>query len=155
MDHISLQWLLDRQAVIDTVLRLSQALDQQDWQAARACLTDELETDYSSFRGTPPTRLSAGAFVGLRQAGLTGLQTQHLSLNHLVEVDGAQARCRADFVIHRWPTDPQDRRFFHSYGYYHYALARAGEGWRICGIMQVAVRHEGDSSLHGAHRGAS
>ena len=122
MENTVLQMLLDRQAVIDTILRLGQALDEQDWLAARACLAEELETDYSSFRGTPPTRLSAEAFVTLRQSGLAGLRTQHLSLNHLVSLTSTQASCRTDFVIHRWPSDPQDSRFFHSYGYYRYAL---------------------------------
>jgi hypothetical protein len=155
MAILDVQTLLDRQAVIHTVLRLGQALDEQDWQAARACLADELETDYSSFRGTPPARLTAESFVALRRSGLTGLRTQHLSLNHLVDVRGKQASCRADFVIHRWPLDPQDRRFFHSYGYYRYALIRSDVDWRICGITQVAIRSQGDASLHGAYREAS
>jgi len=154
MGHTALRTLLDRQAVIDTILRLGQAMDERDWPAARACLADELETDYSSFRGTPPARLSAEAFVALRRSGLTGLRTQHLSLNHLVSVDGTEASCRTDFVIHRWPSDPQDHRFFHSYGYYRYALVRSDSGWAVCGITQVALRSEGDPTLHGAHRGA-
>ena len=155
MDIAAFQMLLDRQAVIDMVLRLAQAFDAQDWSGARACLSDGIETDYSSFRGTPPERLSAETFIALRQAGLAGLRTQHLSLNHLVTVRGDQATCRTDFVIHRWPTDVQDRRYFHSYGYYRYALVRSTGGWQICGITQVALRSEGDSSLHGAHRTVS
>ena len=155
MERVAFQTVLDRQAVIDTLLRLAQALDEQDWPAVRACLADELETDYSSFRGTPPARPSAAAFIALRQAGLAGLRTQHLSLNHLVTVTGDRATCRTDFVIHRWPLHAEDRRFLHSYGYYRYTLVRSAPGWRICGITQVALRSEGDRTLHGAHRPTS
>jgi hypothetical protein len=77
MDTAALQTLRDRQAVIDTLLRLAQAFDEQDWPAARACLADELETDYSSFRGTPPQRLAAEAFVALRTEGEPTLHGAH------------------------------------------------------------------------------
>lgn len=146
------QGLRDRQAVVDTIVRLGRALDAQDWASAEACLADTITADYSSFRGTPPAQVTAAEFVGLRRQGLAGLRTQHLSANHLVEVDGARAVCRCDFVIHRWPTDPADSRFFHTYGSYTYGLRRAGGEWRIDAITQVAVRNEGDPMLHGALR---
>jgi hypothetical protein len=144
--------LLDRQAVIDCVVRLGAGLDAQDWLAVRATLADELDTDYRSFRGTPSARLTAADFVRLRQEGLAGLRTQHLSLGHLVTVAGPTARCRCDFVIRRWPADAADPRFFHTYGYYEYGLVRGPTGWRITAIRQVAVRSEGSPELHGAHR---
>lgn len=143
---------LDRQAVVDAIVRLGRALDDRDWAAARACLAPELDTDYSSFRGTPPSRLTAEDFVRLRETGLAGLVTQHLSLGHVVDLAGDVATCRCDFVIHRWPTDATDPRFLHSHGYYVYRLERAGDGWRIAGITQVVRRSEGDPRLHGALR---
>ena len=146
--------LLDRQSVQDTVLRLGQALDERDWPAVRGCLAEEIDTDYSSFRGTPPSRLPAAEFVRLRREGLAGLITQHLSLGHQIEVQGDAATCRCDFVIHRWPADATDRRFFHSFGSYLYGLTREGEGWRIASIVQTVLRSEGDPSLHGALRPA-
>ena len=149
----ALRTLLDRQAVVDALLKLGRGLDEQDWPAVRACLADEVDTDYSSFRGTPPARLSAEEFVRLRREGLAGLRTQHLGLNHLVEIAGDRATCRCDFVVHRWPADPADRRFFHTYGSYLYGLTRTGEGWRVASIVQTALRSEGDPDLHGALRG--
>ncbi len=89
----------------------------RDWTALRRCLAPNLHTDYSSFRGTPPTRMTADEFVALRQSGLAGLVTQHLSLNHLAEFTDDEARCRFDFIIHRWPQDSADSRFFHTYGW--------------------------------------
>jgi hypothetical protein len=142
----------DGQAVIETIVRLGQALDAQDWVTARTCLAAELDTDYSSFRGTPPARLTADEFIRLRQVGLQGLVTQHRSSDHVVEFDGERAVCRCGFTIYRWPAEPSDRRFLHSVGFYVYTLHRTGGAWRIAGITQVVERSEGDPQLHGAFR---
>jgi hypothetical protein len=147
---------LVRQAVVDTVSRLCRAFDERDWVAMRLCLADTLATDYSRFRGTPPERLSAEEFVRLRQSGLAGLRTQHLCFNHLVTLEGERAYCRCDFIIHRWPEQTDDTRFFHTYGYYNYGLlGAAGENWHIESITQFAMHSEGSPELHGAHRSAS
>jgi len=141
-----------RQAIVDTIVRFGRALDERDWGALRQCLADELDTDYSSFRGTPPARLAADAFIDLRRVGLAGLVTQHVSAGHLVDIVGDTAVCRCDFVIRRWPADAADQRFFHSYGSYTYVLRGTPKGWRIAGVTQIVRRSEGDRSLHGALR---
>ena len=143
---------MSRRGVVTTIQRLARALDEQDWPAVRACLGAELDTDYSSFRGTPPARLTAEAFVKLRRSGLAGLVTRHRTEHHVVELDGDRAVCRCDFVIRRWPADATDRRFLHSHGSYRYVLRRALAGWQIVGITQVVRRSEGDPQLHGALR---
>src|SRR5215470_1158144 len=68
----------DRAAVVDTIARFARAFDERDWAALRRCLASELDTDYSSFRGTPPERTTADTFVAQRRTGLAGLATQHL-----------------------------------------------------------------------------
>jgi hypothetical protein len=145
--------ILIRQAVVDTLSRLCRAIDERDWRAMRLCLADTLDTDYSRFRGTPPAQLTADEFVRLRQSGLAGLHTQHLSFNHLVALEGQRAHCRCDFIIHRWPVQSDDHRFFHTYGYYHYGLiSTAEESWNIDSITQFAIHSDGSPELHGAHR---
>ena len=99
--------------------------------------------------------MTSDEFVALRQTALAGLVTQHLSLNHLVAFAGEQARCRFDFVIHRWPLDTSDSRFFHTFGYYDFVLGRAPNAphyWTIESIAQHVQRNEGSPELHGAHR---
>lgn len=145
---------MSRRGVVAVIQRLARALDAQDWTAVRRCLDAELDTDYSSFRGTPPARLTADAFVELRRVGLSGLVTRHRTEQHVVEITGDRAVCRCDFAIHRWSAGATDARFFHSYGSYRYVLRRADHGWRIAGITQVVHRSEGDPALHGALRGS-
>lgn len=134
------------------IRRFARALDDSDWGAVRGCLGAALDTDYSSFRGTPPARLTADEFIALRRVGLAGLVTDHVTSNHDVELDDDRAVCRCEYVIRRWPADPTDRRFLHSYGSYTFALRHGPDGWRITGITQVVRRSEGDPQLHGALR---
>src|ERR1700685_95961 len=115
----------DHRDVIDTVHEFCRAFDLRDWASLRRCLAANVATDYSSFRGTPPSRMTAEEFVALRQSNLAGLVTQHLSLNHLVVFTSEEASCRFDFVIRRWPQDKTDARFFHTFGYYDLMLQRA------------------------------
>ena len=143
---------IDRLGIVDTIVRFGRALDDQDWPALRRCLAAELDVDYSSFRGTPPARTAADEFVAQRRSGLAGLVTQHLGAGHLVEVRGDTATCRCDFAIRRWPADPSDGRFLHSYGTYRYGLRRTADGWEIESILQVVARSEGDRTLHGAFK---
>ena len=143
---------MDEHAVVETIVRLGRALDARDWPAAMRCLAAEMGADYSSFRGTPPARLTAERFLELRKTGLAGLVTQHLTVGHLIELAGDEAVCRCDFVIHRWPADAADHRHLHSYGTYVYRLRRAADGWRISGVTQVIRRSDGDPHLHGALR---
>ena len=152
MANTSPQWLLDRQAVIETIVRLGRAFDGKDWAAVDHCLASELDTDYSSFRGTPPTRLKAVDFIRLRRDALEGLITQHLSFGHLVDVSRDGAVCNCDFVIHRWASDRNDPRFFHSYGCYTYGFWRSQERWQIVRIKQIVRHSVGNPELHSAYQ---
>jgi hypothetical protein len=145
----------DHRDVVSTIHEFCRAFDQQDWTALRRCLAANLFVDYSSFRGTLPSRITADEVVALRQTALEGLVTQHLSANHLVTFTDQGARCGFDFVIHRWPRDAADARFFHSFGYNEVVL-RVAEGgpyrWVIESITQQALRSEGSPELHRSRR---
>lgn len=143
------------QSALNTIYEFCRALDHHDWEALRRCLAATVDTDYSSFRGTSPARMNADEFVALRRTGLAGLSTQHLTLNHLLTVGRAEISCHFEFIIHRWPEDPGDTRFFHTFGTYEVTLRRAlpaPHGWAIRSITQRVWRSEGDPELHGAHR---
>ena len=101
MEPAALQALADHQAIVDTIVRWASALDAKDWGAARACFTDEVETDYADLRGTGAERLSADAFVELRRTALERLTTHHMSTNHVVTLDGDRATCASAMLIHR------------------------------------------------------
>lgn len=58
-------------------------------------------------------------------------------------------------MIHRWPRDAADARFFHTFRYNEVVL-RVAEGgpyrWVIESITQQALRSEGSPELHRSRR---
>jgi hypothetical protein len=148
-----LQWLVDRAAVIDTVVAFANAFDAQDWGRLRGLLADEVFTDYSQFRGDAPARVTAEAYVAARRTALTGLRTLHLSTNHAVTVNGDRAECVSTYRIYRLdPNGTPGADRFDTAGTYEHALVRNGEGWRICAVRQTVVVQEGNPAVHGAFR---
>src|SRR3989442_13852029 len=82
MEPAALQALADHQAIVDTIVRWASALDAKGWGAARACFTDEVETDYSDLRGTGSERGSADTFVTLRRTALGRPATHQMVSSH-------------------------------------------------------------------------
>lgn len=151
-DPRGLQALLDRQDVVDTIVRYAQALDAKDWSGARACFADEVETDYGDLRGTGPQRVRAEAFVDLRRQALEPLQTHHLSTNHLVTLDGDRATCVSATLIHRLDPARASDNTFDTLAHYTHTLARTPAGWRITRIKQTVAWNRGNPAIHAGAR---
>ena len=48
----------DEQAIQQRIARFANSFDLKDWEALGACLTEQIYTDYSELRGTPPEIVS-------------------------------------------------------------------------------------------------
>ena len=149
-DEARLNDLVDRTAIIETIVGLANALDAQDWARVRSLLADELEVDYSAFRGEAAKRVTADGYVAERRTGLAGLRTLHISTNHEVAIDGDVGTCVSAYQIVRVEASSGGR--LETWGTYRHQLAREGRGWRVTGIVQTVTHLEGDRSIHGAFR---
>ena len=149
-DERSLSLLQDRAAVIDVVLALARGLDIKDWATCRRCFTDVIETDYSDLRGEPPSTIKAEAFVELRRSALERLKTLHLSVNHLVTVEGERATCVSSAVIYR--LRPEDGLRFDTYCAYTHGLVREGGLWKISKVKQTVYWNAGSPDVHAGAR---
>ena len=138
MDAV-LQALIDRQEIVDTIVRWAYALDTKDWAAA----------------GAGPTRLTADAFVELRRRAHEKLMTQHLSTNHLVTLHGDHATCVSATLIHRLDPGRQSDNTFDTLAHYTHTLVRMAAGWRIARIKQSVVWNRGNASIHTGDRPGS
>ena len=58
-----IRWIIDRAAVVDTIVAVANAIDAQDWQKVRSHLADEIDLDYSEFRGETPRRVTAEEYI--------------------------------------------------------------------------------------------
>jgi hypothetical protein len=149
-DEGSIREFLDRAAVVATVVGLANAMDARDWARVRSLLADELDVDYSQFRGEPASRVTADGYVASRVEALKGLRTLHTSTNHEVSIEGDRGTCVSAYHIVR--VDPATGRRLDTGGTYQHRLARTAHGWRVTGIVQTVVWLEGDRAIHGALR---
>jgi hypothetical protein len=124
--------------------RLLHAIDDLDWDGVRACLADEVRTDYSELFGGEPETLPADELVARWKGLVPGFDaTQHMTGPCLVgERDGgllAQTHVRA---YHRLGDD-----VWGVHGHYVVPLERTAAGWRIGGITLRMFYQEGDTGL--------
>jgi hypothetical protein len=152
-DSIRFAAVADHLEIIELIIRFAAAFDSQDWAALRACLVDEIDIDYSQLRGEPPSRLSADAYVESRRQGLAGLETLHVSTNHLVTIADDSASCRSTLMVFRVdPAMAAGENRFDTVGRYEHGLIRTAQGWRITRIKQTVLVQEGNPMVHGAMR---
>jgi SnoaL-like domain len=146
-----IQWLLDRARIIDVITGFANAFDTQDWDRLRLFLADDLWTDYSAFRGVPPSATTPEAYVASRREALSGLRTLHISTNHQVTITGDDATCFSAYRIYRFdPALAEDENRLDTAGNYEHGLVRAGASWRIHRIRQTVVFRTGNASIHRA-----
>jgi SnoaL-like domain len=135
----------------DLLTRFFQAFDEKNWPMMRGCLCDEVDTDYSSFRGVPPATISADHYVEQRRSALHTLDMQHNFLNLRVEfaeaTDTATARC--NYIVYRFHTAYDG--YYHSQGHYLFGFTVRDGAWKISRIVQHLLRSQGDPEIHGAH----
>lgn len=136
----------DPRAISEVIYAFAHALDVRDWAMCRMCFMDEIEIDYSDFRGEPPRVVSADAYVASRKESLKYIKTLHLSSNHQVTITGDEAVCISKAVIYRYEEATQ--RTYDTYGFYTHRLKHTADGWKIAKVKQHVFWNTGDSSIH-------
>lgn len=135
----------DRLKIQEVIARFANSFDFKDWDGLQACFTDELYTDYSDLRGTPPQTIIASEYVRLRRESLDHLKLHHLVSNYEVDLtDSNSATCRASMVVWR----KSDEEEFTSHCVYMFQLTQQDSIWKISGITQKVLWNEGTSSIH-------
>ena len=103
------------------------ACDNGDWNLLRSVFSEDARLDYSSTGGPAGGR---DAVVGWLEESLSQVQMiQHVVSNFQIDVDGDRAAGRAMFMTSVRIAGMEDVLF--TGGYYHLALTRGAEGWRI------------------------
>jgi 3-phenylpropionate/cinnamic acid dioxygenase small subunit len=140
----------DRFAIEDLLFRFMRAFDDKDWETMRACLADTIDCDYSSFRGTPPSKIARDEYVTLRVSALAALRTQHNLTNIAISRSGSNVEVRCNYAILRYHRDfdGSPDTYFHSRGQYRFSMTGSTAGWRIASITQTLLTNEGNPALH-------
>jgi hypothetical protein len=126
---MSLEYLMDRLAIQDTLTRFSTAIDTRKLELLDQVFAADAVLDYGSYWGP-------GDFEGFKQWAEVALKNfsawQHLLANMVIEIDGDTATSMTDFYNPIISGDAgTEQTVLHAYGRYHDALRRTADGWRI------------------------
>jgi ketosteroid isomerase-like protein len=139
--------LVDRQAVVDVVVRYATAVDRRDWALLRTCFPDRATFDFTSVFGGSASEMSADDYVANTRALISGFAaTQHLSTNHVPVVTGDTATCVSEVQAYHVLDDGRSCTLG---GHYTHALARTPTGWRMSSVTLTLRWEQGDRRVFG------
>jgi hypothetical protein len=133
MSDNTLELILNRIRLIDTVTKLFVYIDRLEWtKVLDECLAPEVLLDMKSLSGTEPAKVAATDIVAGWDAGLKSLEAvHHQSGNFLVTVRDTDADVFCyGITTHYLPNaSGENVRIF--VGSYDFHLNRSGDQWRI------------------------
>lgn len=140
----TLQDLLDRARIGDTVLNYATGIDRRDWALYRSIFADSVEFDFETWSGEPARIWSADDWVASVRETLAPFDaTPHTLTNHVITLDGAEATLVAHMVaLHAFEGEVQELG-----GFYTHHLRRDGDAWRIFRCRLVITWERGSRTL--------
>jgi len=131
MTDYDLHIAAERLAVSDVLHRYATAIDTKNFDLLHQVFTAEVETDFTSFGGKP-VRCSRAEWVDTVRKTVGNLDaTQHLTGNHVHQIDGDRATLVAYLqAFHRFSASRGEPDYIIG-GYYDCDLVKTDEGWRI------------------------
>jgi hypothetical protein len=146
----------DRLAIIEVCTRMAWHADHREWDRLKTIFADKVVLDYTSLNGGEPATLTPEQIVGAWSGVLGGFDaTQHLVTNHLVTVDGDTAVCTASFQATHRLANPFGSPLWTLGGAYRFDLLRAGDSWKISGVVMTAAWADGNKELMALAAGRS
>jgi 3-phenylpropionate/cinnamic acid dioxygenase small subunit len=142
----ALQALLDRQEIIDLLIRYATALDSRNWSLLRTCFTPDAIACHGERRG-----LSEGleSIIETCRGALSGLDSsQHLLSNFVIElIDSGSARAASYLHAQHVLVSHSGLNTFVVAGTYRDSLVRTSEGWRIVHRTLETTWTDGNAGL--------
>jgi hypothetical protein len=135
---MSLDYLLDRLAIQDTITRGCTAIDTRRPELFDQVFTSDAVIDYGPL-AEPMDYATFRQWSAdwVASASETFHGWQHLLSNMVVEIDGDAASVMTDFYN---PLIMKDQSVVHSYARYYDKLVRTAQGWRIAHRRTQAIR---------------
>lgn len=143
----SVDELVNWREVLELSIRYATGIDRRDWALYRACFTDQVTVDFSSFTHRPAadSPVSADEWVRLVRSTIDGfVTTQHSISNQEIELQGDTGRYTAAIQAQHW----MDReRWYLIGGWYENRVERVPQGWRIAACTLHQTWDAGDRGL--------
>lgn len=125
----TLEYISDRLQLTDLCTRYAVGVDRKDWDLWESCFTEDAIIDYTTTGGVKLVRPEMRKWIEQAMAPFSG--TQHLTLNHEVEINGDTAKGRLAFYNPMPLELEQGKLFFLVGGWYIDEYVRTAEGWKF------------------------
>lgn len=143
----SLEYLLDRQAISDLLIRYGMALDDRDWARLESCFTPDAQAIYGGEIG-----LQKG-YKAIEKTCREALEpldaSQHIITNHEIEIDGDTARARSYLHAQQTKYGMPGGENFTIAGTYIDDLIKTSDGWKIRKRELVIAWQTGNPAVMG------
>jgi hypothetical protein len=127
---IELTELEDRLAIRELMYRYAMAVDSRNWDLYRSVFTADATIDYTDSGGIRADLETTVKWLDQGLAPFAGLQ--HNMTNHVVDLQGGEARSCTYFVAHHTiPDGAGNEDLLTMGGFYRDRLVRTDRGWRI------------------------
>lgn len=158
---MDLTYLVERQGVVDTVVKYATGIDLHQWDLYRTVFTDICNYDFSSWNGSPASDISADAWVA-NVRGVNGNfdATQHISSNQVVTFENdspssGRATCVSYMHAQHYFKPETMAEFGHAGetnfctlgGYYTNQLVRMDDMWKIARCKLTVTWETGDRTI--------
>lgn len=139
----------DKADIQDLILNYAWGIDTRNWALLRSIFADEIEMDFSSFNGTPASRIAADDWVAACRALLPGFDaTQHLLTNFMIEVEGDTATAVVYMQAEHFIANSLGDNSHTLGGYYRHKLARDTDGWKIHATTLTILWSRGNRQVY-------
>ena len=136
--------LVAEAAVKQSIIRMVNAVDSQQWQAVKAQFADTVFVDYSSMTGQPGADVNAGELVDSWQQLLGAVRSHHILSNFELSVKGKQAEAFSH-VYASHTAEGVD--YWDVFGRYHHTLSKVQGQWKITGLTLTVDGQKGNLSF--------
>lgn len=128
--------------------RMLHAVDALDWTEVRACLAEEVRTDYTELFGGEVETVSGDDLAARWQAVFPGFDaTQHLTGPCVFEAGGPGGRLRTHVRAYHQIAGAQGGAIWAVHGHYVVSLIETEAGRRIAGITLQVFYQEGNAAI--------
>ena len=142
MDRLS-----DRLAIIEIVNRFGIHADWREWDKLRMLFKDEVVSDYSALYGEKQ-QIKADDLIEQWKGFLGSMEaTQHMITNHVIDLNGDRATCRAHFRAQHILANRNGGDRWMPSGTYLFELEKIGDDWKIERITLKMLWAQGNQNL--------
>ena len=144
-----MQALKDKADIQETILKYATGLDRRDFALYRSIFADQVEIDFSSFSGAPPSTMSGDDWAAQVQQLLPGFDaTQHVLTNFVINVQGDEAKANVYMQAEHFIANSDGDNSHTLGGYYDHKLRRKGEGWEIHATTLTVTWSRGNRDVY-------